>query len=88
MFPFVKINYDTIIQDTFSAQAVVCKDSSGSILQCSFVINHPCTTVYGEATSALLVVQLALSLKLSSFILEGDSFTVTLTLQKLDIIQD
>jgi hypothetical protein len=32
--------------------------------------------------------QLALSLKLSSFILEGDSFTVTLTLQKLEIIQD
>jgi hypothetical protein len=47
-----------------------------------------CTTVYGEATAALFVVQLALSLKLSSFILEGDSFTVTLTLQKLEIIQD
>jgi hypothetical protein len=78
----LKINYDTAIRDSFSAQAVVCQDSTGSIIQCSSLISRPCTAIYGEASAALLAVQLTLSLQLSSFILEGDSLTVTLALQK------
>jgi hypothetical protein len=77
--PFLKINYETAIRDSFSAQAAICRDSSGSIIQCSSLISPPCTAVYGEASVALLVVRLALSLQLSSFILESDSI---LALQK------
>jgi len=82
------VNYDTAIRNSFSAQATVCRDSSGSIIQCSSLISPPCTAVYGEAFVALLAVCLALSLQFSSFILEGDSLTVTLTLQKPDHTQD
>jgi hypothetical protein len=77
----MKINYDTAIRDSFSAQAAVCLDSSGSIIQCSSLICPPCTAVYGEASAALLAVRLAVSLQFSSFILEGDSLIVTLALQ-------
>jgi hypothetical protein len=86
--PFFKINYDTAIRDSFSAQAAVCRDSAGSIIQCSSLISSPCSAIYGEAFAALLAIQLALSLHLSSFILEGDSLTVTLALQKPDHTQD
>jgi hypothetical protein len=60
----------------------VCRDSFGSIIQCSSLISARCTAVYGEASAAFLVVRLALSLRLSSFILESDSLSITLTLQK------
>jgi hypothetical protein len=80
--PFFKINYDTAILDSFFAYAVVSRDSSSSIIQCSSLINPPCTAVYREAIAALLVFRLAISLQLSSFILESDSLTVTLVLQK------
>jgi hypothetical protein len=73
----MKINYDTAIRDSFSAQAAVCLDSSGSIIQCSSLICPPCTAVYGEASA----VRLAVYLQFSSFILEGDSLIVTLALQ-------
>jgi hypothetical protein len=45
-------------------------------------------TLYGEATAALLATQLVVNLDLSSFILEGDSLTVTLALQQPTITQD
>jgi hypothetical protein len=86
--PFFKINYDTAIRDSFSAQAAVCRDSAGSIIKCSSLISSPCSAIYGEASAALLAVKLALSLHLSSFILEGDSLTVTLALQQPDHTQD
>jgi hypothetical protein len=85
---FFKINYDTAIKDSFSAQAAVCRDSSGSIIQCSSLISPPCTAVYREASAALLAVRLAVSLQLSSSILESDSLIVTLALQKPDHTQD
>jgi hypothetical protein len=44
--------------------------------------------VYGEAKAAFLACQLALSLYLSQFILEGDSLTVALSLQKPTLTQD
>jgi hypothetical protein len=72
----------------FYAQAAICTDYSGYIIKCSSRISPPCTTVYGEVSAILLVVQLVLSLQLTSFILEGDSLTVTLALQKLEHAQD
>jgi hypothetical protein len=52
------------------------------------LISPPCTTVYGEVLAALLATKLALSLHAPSFILEGDSITVTLALQNPLITQD
>lgn len=86
--PYYKINYDIAIRNSFSAQSVVCKDLTGKIIQGSTIISHSCMAVYDEATAALLVVRLALSLKLSSFTLEGDSFIVTLAIQNPAITQD
>jgi hypothetical protein len=85
---FYKINYDTAIRQSFSAQAAVCRDSTGSIVQCSSIISPPCSALLGEATAALLAARLALSLNMSSVILEGDSLTVTLALNLLNITQD
>jgi hypothetical protein len=68
---FLKINYDIAIRDSFSAQAAVCRDFTGSIIQCSSLRSPPCTAIYGEVFSALVTVQLALSLHLSSFYLRA-----------------
>jgi hypothetical protein len=86
--PFYKINYDTAICLEFSAQATVCRNSQGTIIGCSTVISPPCSPVFGEATAAFLAWQLALSLKLQHFILEGDSLVVTLSLQNPNLTQD
>jgi hypothetical protein len=86
--PFIKINYDTAIRDSFSAQAAVIRDSTGTITHCSSLISPLCIAVYGEALVALLATNLALSLHAPSFILEGDSTTVTLALQNHLITQD
>jgi hypothetical protein len=83
--PYYKINYDIAIRNSFSAQSVVCKDLTGKIIQGSTIISHSCMAVYDEATAALLVVRLALSLKLSSFTLEGDSLIVTLLFKILQL---
>jgi len=80
---FYKINYDTAICPSFSAQDVVCRDSTGSIIQCS-IISLPCSAIFGEATVALLAACMALSLKLSFVILKGDSLIVTLALNHTD----
>jgi hypothetical protein len=50
--PYFKINYDTAIKATFSAQVAVCRDSTGSIIKCISLISSPCSTLYGEATAA------------------------------------
>jgi hypothetical protein len=78
--PFIKINYDTVIRDSFSTQTAVIRDSSGTITHCSSLINPPYIAVIGEVLAALLATKLALSLHASSFILKEDSTTVTLTL--------
>lgn len=87
-YPTIKINYDTAIRDSFSAQAAIIRNSSGTITYCSSLISPPCTALYGEAFAALLAVQLAISSQTISFILEGDSLTVTLALQHPEITQD
>lgn len=68
--PYFKINYDTAIRATFSAQAAVCRDSTGSIIKCISLISSPCSPLYGEALAALLAFRLATSLGLSFFYLK------------------
>jgi hypothetical protein len=85
---YIKINYDTAIRDSFSAQAAVIQDSSGTITHCSSLISLPYSVVIGEALSALLTTKLALSLHASFFILEGDSTIVTFAMQNPLITQD
>lgn len=82
------MNYDTAIRTTFFAQAVICRDSTDSIIKCTSLISSPYSALYGEATAALLAARLAVSLGLSSFILEGDSLNITMTLQQSAITID
>jgi hypothetical protein len=82
-----KINFDTAIQDHFSAQAVVCRDHTTSIIKAVSQISPPCSSSYGEAQGALLVASLA-SLHLSQFVIEGDSLIVIYALQFPAIIID
>jgi hypothetical protein len=71
--PFYKVNYDTAIRPSFSAQAAVVKSFFESIIGCSSLISPPCSTLYGEVRAALLAAQLVTFLNIPSFILEGDS---------------
>jgi hypothetical protein len=83
-----KINYDTAIRNTFSAQAAVCRDSSGTIIQTFIKIGPPCTPLYGEASAALLAAQFCLFLRLSYVTFEGDSLTVNLAINNPTITLD
>jgi hypothetical protein len=83
-----KINFDTAIREQFSAQSVVCRDSTGVIIQCFAQISLPCSSIYGEASGALLAAQLSLFLKLPSVIFEGDSLMVNLAINNPYITQD
>jgi hypothetical protein len=76
-----KINFDTAILDTFSAQATVCRDSKGTIIKAISQISPSCDPNFGEALAALLVVALAVILQLKNFTIEGDSLTVITALQ-------
>ncbi|XP_062145395.1 uncharacterized protein LOC133852645 [Alnus glutinosa] len=69
-------------------QAAVIRNSSGTITHCTSLISPPCTAVIGEALAALLAIKLAISTHATSFILEGDSTTVTLALQNPLIKKD
>jgi hypothetical protein len=77
---YYKVNYDTTIRQDFSAQAAVCRNSRGTIIDCFTLIRPPCSPVFGETTAALLACRLALSLDFQHFILECDFFVVTLSL--------
>ncbi|GLT64042.1 hypothetical protein SLA2020_365590 [Shorea laevis] len=70
---FSTINFDTAIREHFSVQAAVCRNSIGNIISAVSQVNPPCVPIFGEALAARLAVTLASSLKLKSFILEGDS---------------
>jgi hypothetical protein len=73
---WVKINFDTTIRDSFSAQATVCKNSDGKILHLSSLISSPCSVNEGEALATQLAISLACSFNFDRFILEGDSAVV------------
>jgi hypothetical protein len=83
-----KINYDTAIRSTFSAQSAVCRDSNGFIVKSITQIRPPCVALYGEASAALLAAQLCSYLGLSHVIFEGDSLTVNLAINNPLITQD
>jgi hypothetical protein len=72
---WVKINFDIVIRDSFSAQAAVCHNSEGQILH---MISHisSCSPNMGKALAAQLAISLASSLFLDCLILEGDSEVV------------
>jgi hypothetical protein len=69
---WVKINFDTAIRDSFSAQAVICHDSQGQVLHMSSQISPPCSPNVGEARAAQLACSVAAALSYNHFILEGD----------------
>jgi ribonuclease HI len=73
---WVKINFDTAIRDSFSAQAVICRDSQGQVLHLSSQISPPCSPNVGEARAAQLACSVAAALSYNHFILEGDSEVV------------
>jgi ribonuclease HI len=85
---WVKINFDTVIRDSFSAQAVVCRDMQGQILHLSSHISSPCTPNVCEAHAALLTCSIASSFSFDKFILEGDSKVVVHALQNSNSIRD
>jgi hypothetical protein len=86
--PWVTINFDTAIRNSFSTQAAICRNSQGKIIHVASRLSSPCHPNYGEAVAAKLVVTLALSLHLAHFILEGDSQTVISALQNPTVTQD
>jgi len=81
VFHGYKFNFDTAIQDTFSAQAVVCRNHQGHIIHMISQIGPPCLPNYGEALAVRLVASLACSLNFNNFIIEGDSQVVISSLQ-------
>jgi hypothetical protein len=76
-----KINFDTAIRDSFSAQAAICRNSSGHIVHSISQISLPCSPNEGEALATLLAISLANSLHLDRFIIEGDFELVIHALQ-------
>jgi hypothetical protein len=73
---WIKINFDTAIQDDFSAQAIVCHTSDGTIIHMASLISPSCSPNMGEAFATQLAISVARSLSLDRFILEGDSLVV------------
>jgi hypothetical protein len=84
---WVKLNFNTAIRDSYSVQAVVCRDSLGRILHLSSNLSS-CTPNVGEARAALLACSIAVSLSYDKFILEGDSEVVVLFLQHPNSVRD
>jgi hypothetical protein len=77
---FCKVNFDTAIHEAFATQAAVCRNSEGQIIKAITQVSPPCSPVYREALAAKLASVLVSTLKLDSFILEGDSHIVILSL--------
>jgi hypothetical protein len=85
---WVKINFDTAIRDSFSAQAVICRDSQGQVLHLSSQISPPCSPNVGEAHAAQLACSVAAALSFNHFILEGDSEVVIHALNNPNSVRD
>jgi hypothetical protein len=73
---WIKINFDTAIRDSLSAQDVVCRDSRGQVLHLSSQISLSCSPNVGEARAAQMACLVAASLFYNHFIIEGDSEVV------------
>jgi hypothetical protein len=85
---WLKINFDTTIRDTYSAQAAVCHNHYGHIIKMNSQISLMCLPNMGEALASRLTTSLASSLNTKRFIIEGDSKIVILALQQPNIAQD
>jgi hypothetical protein len=85
---WVKINFDTAIRNSFSAQAAVCRNSKGQIIHLLSQISPSCFPNVGEALATQLVISLASFCHIDRFILEGNSEVVVLALQNPNSIQD
>jgi ribonuclease HI len=85
---WVKINFDTAIRDSFSAQAAVCRNDKGQILHATTKISNFCTPNEGEAMAAHLAISLANSIHMDHYIIEGDSEVVVHALQNPNNIRD
>jgi hypothetical protein len=85
---WVKINFDTAIRDSFLAQAAICRDDKGYILQAISQLSISCSPNEGEAMAAQLAISLALSLNQDRFIIEGDSEVVVLSLKSPNFVRD
>jgi hypothetical protein len=71
-----KISFKAIIKNFFSIQVAVCKNNRGEIMQILTQIRPLCSQLNAEALAANLAAQLALTMQLKKFILEGESSTV------------
>jgi hypothetical protein len=76
--PYYKINYDTAIRQDFSAQAVVCRDSRGTIIGCFILISPPALPVLQFLAKPQQLFSLVVWLYLWSFNIS--SWKVTLLL--------
>jgi hypothetical protein len=85
---WLKINFDTTIRETYSAQAAVCHNHHDQIIKMHSQISNLCLPNMGEASATKLATSLASSLNIKRFILEGDSQIVILALQQPTISQD
>ena len=68
-----KVSFHAIIRNSFSTQATMCRNHKGEISQIVTQVRPPCSQDYGEALAAKLTADLASSLQLEKFILEGES---------------
>lgn len=73
---WVKINFDTAIQVSFSVQAAICGNSTRKIIYLSSLISSPCFANVGEALATQLAISLDCLLNFDRFILKGDSVMV------------
>jgi hypothetical protein len=68
--------------------AAICCDSSGQILTAQSSLGPPCDPNTEEALAALIATRMVVSLRLQSFILEGDSQVVVLAVNNSDLTID
>jgi hypothetical protein len=87
-FNWVKINFDTAIWDSFSAQAAVCRNDKGLITHAASQINQSFSPIEEEAMVAQLAISLANSLHMDRFIIEGNLEVVVQALQNPNYIRD
>jgi hypothetical protein len=82
------VNFDIAIQENFSVQAAMCRDSKGKIVKAISQVNPPRDPTFGETLATRLAASLAASSQLKSFSLEGDSKIIIAALTSPSITLD
>jgi hypothetical protein len=85
---WAKINFNTAIWDSFSTEAVVCRNDKGLIIHETSQISNSCSPNEREAMVAQLAISLANSLHIDRFIIKDDSKVVVQALQNPNNVQD